>query len=122
MKLDNVANTPTVTWTVDTQAADNISSNATGVHVVGAEIGATLEVEVNGKGQASLQKVTGSPLDLAASSFGISADGDYKISLRQMDAAGNSSGWSTPVTLTYDTQAPQVTQRSEEHTSELQSH
>ena len=34
VKLDNVANTPAVTWTVDTKATDNISSNATGVHVV----------------------------------------------------------------------------------------
>ncbi|NBP46265.1 MAG: hypothetical protein EBU72_13815, partial [Betaproteobacteria bacterium] len=107
--LDNVASVPVVSWTVDTGAPDGISSNATSVRVVGAEVKSNLDISVNGNGLTALTKVSGSPLDLSASSFGISNNATYQISVRQTDEAGNSSTWSAPVTLVYDSQSPQVT-------------
>ena len=89
--------TPSLTLVSDTgtSASDRLTSNAT-INVSGLETGATWQYQ---------EDSSGSWMTGTASSFTASS-GAHSYSVRQTDAAGNTSGASTAVTYTVDTSAP----------------
>ena len=89
--------TPSLTLVSDTgtSASDRLTSNAA-INVSGLETGATWQYQVDGSGSWA----TGTDSSFTASS------GAHSYSVRQTDAAGNTSGASTAVTYTVDTSAP----------------
>ncbi len=116
VRVDTAASSPTVVWQNDTGvAADGITSDGLYVNIMGAEIGADVHVEVTKDGEyvltRDLTNTGGSPIQLAASTLGISGDGEYGFRLSQTDAAGNVSvltPMTTPLTLTLDTLSPEL--------------
>ena len=92
--VDNTALAPSLTLASDTgiSASDNLTSNAT-INVSGLESGATWQYQVDN----GTTWLTGT-----ASSF-TASEGTHSYSVRQTDAAGNTSTISTVVTYTLDT-------------------
>ena len=87
--------TPSLTLASDTGSSDNLTGNAT-INVSGLESGATWQYQ---------EDSSGSWLTGTASSF-TASEGTHSYSVRQTDAAGNTSNASTSVTYTFDTTAP----------------
>jgi hypothetical protein len=107
-----------VVWQNDTGvAADGITQDGQYLNIMGAEIGSNVHVEITKNGTAltpvNLSNTAGSPIQIAASSWGVTGDGNYEFKLSQTDAAGNASVLTaTPISLKLDTAAPSLTFQS----------